>query len=132
MKKVILTRLSLLTAPGMRTDLLTSGMVVPDHVTVDDDGKVIVPVNVPQDYTGDLGAVQAMIEERLKGLQGVTKLLVVLTAERAAEPAPAAPEAPRLKKRPTDAEIIKVVAAHFGVDAGVAAGWLAAMRSEAA
>ncbi|MCB1334373.1 MAG: iron-sulfur cluster carrier protein ApbC [Roseivivax sp.] len=103
MKKVILTRLSLLTAPGMRTDLLTSGMVVPDHVTVDDDGKVIVPVNVPQDYTGDLGAVQAMIEERLKGLQGVTKLLVVLTAERAAEPAPAAPEAPRLKKRPTDA-----------------------------
>ena len=28
MKKVILTRLSLLTAPGMRTDLLTSGMVI--------------------------------------------------------------------------------------------------------
>lgn len=48
--------------------------------------------------------------------------------ERAAKERAAAAK----KKRPTDAEIIKVVAAHFGVDAGVAAGWLAAMRSEAA
>ena len=100
MKKVILTRLSLITPPGLKTDLLTSGMVVPDQVTVED-GKVIVPVNVPADFPGDLGAVQSMIEEQLKSLDGIDNLLVVLTAERAAEAK--APEPPKLRKRPTEA-----------------------------
>lgn len=102
MKKVILTRLSLINAPGMKTDLLTSGMIIADQVTVDE-GKAIVPVNVPEGYSGDLQQVQALIEDRLKGLEGLENLLVVLTAERAAAPAPQPPEPPRLKKRPTEA-----------------------------
>ena len=43
MKKVILTRLSLLTAPGAKTDLLTSGMVVEDQVSVDEaEGRALI------------------------------------------------------------------------------------------
>jgi len=102
MEKVILTRLSLITAPGMKTDLLTSGMITPEAVTVED-GKVIVPVNVPEGYDGDLKQDQALIEERLKSLDGVETLLVVMTAERAGATAPAAPEPPKLKQRPTEA-----------------------------
>lgn len=104
MEKVILTRLSLITPPGSRVDILTSGMIVPEQISVDG-GKVIVPVNVPKDYPGDLSVLQSMIEERLNGLDGIDKVLVVLTAERDAtsDPAPAAPEPPRLRKRPTDA-----------------------------
>ena len=102
MKKVILTRLSLLTPPGMKTDLLTSGMVVPDQVTVED-GKVIVPVIVPDGYAGDLGEVQTMIEEQLNSLDEIENLLVVLTAERPAAPVPEAPEPPKLRQRPTEA-----------------------------
>ncbi|MDF1717919.1 MAG: Mrp/NBP35 family ATP-binding protein [Antarcticimicrobium sp.] len=102
MKTIILRRLSLLTAPGLKTDLLTSGMVVSDQVTVDG-GKVIVPVNVPTGYSGDLAAVKAMIEEQLHSLDGIDTPLVVLTAERPAAPEPAAPEPPKLRKRPTEA-----------------------------
>ncbi|MGV6847416.1 MAG: iron-sulfur cluster carrier protein ApbC [Marinibacterium sp.] len=124
MKKVILTRLSLITAPGLTTDLLTSGMVVPEQVTVDG-GKVIIPVNVPEGYEGDLADVQAMIEDRLKSLKEIENLLVVLTSDTAVAPklppaatgkaaaaaaeaaASAAPdveiEAPKLRPRPTEA-----------------------------
>jgi ATP-binding protein involved in chromosome partitioning len=102
MKKVILTRLGMITAPGMRTDLLTSGLVVADQISVDG-GKVIIPVNVPDSYTGDPTEIQALIEDRLKSLSEIEKLLVVLTAERAPQPAAPEPEIPRLKKRPTEA-----------------------------
>ncbi|RYH12218.1 iron-sulfur cluster carrier protein ApbC [Tropicimonas sp. IMCC6043] len=100
MKKVILARLSLITPPGLRTDLLTSGMVRPEQVSAED-GKVLVPVNVPEDFAGDIAETQRLIEERLSGLEGVEKLLVVLTSERAAPPPP--PEPPKLRKRPTEA-----------------------------
>jgi len=100
MKKVILTRLSLLTPPGSRIDILTSGMVKPDEVSVEE-GRVIVPVNLPPEFTGNPHEIQEMIEEQLKSLDGIEKLLVVLTAERA--PEPDAPEPPKLKKRPTEA-----------------------------
>ncbi|HSF90876.1 MAG TPA: Mrp/NBP35 family ATP-binding protein [Paracoccaceae bacterium] len=99
MIKVILARLSTISLPGMRLDLATSGIVKPEDITVDG-GKVVVTVNVPENFTGDLSTVQAMIEDRLKGLDGVETLLVVLTSER-----PQAPIAqpPKLKKRPTEA-----------------------------
>ena len=105
MKKVILTRLSLLTAPGVRADLLTSGMVVEDQVSVDEaEGKVIVPVNIPETYAGDVADIQTMIEERLEGLDGLNKVLVVMTAERTAAPEPKQPEMPKLRRdRPTEA-----------------------------
>nr|AFI78384.1 nucleotide-binding protein-like protein [uncultured bacterium ws101A12] len=102
MQKAILNRLGLITAPGMREDILTAGLVRPDEISVDG-GKVIVPVNVPAGFGGDLAEVQALIEDRLQSLDEIENLLVVLTAERATAPEPAAPEPPRLKKRSTEA-----------------------------
>ncbi len=102
MKNVILTRLGMITAPGMKEDLLTSGMIVGDQLFVDG-GKVIIPVNIPAGYSGDADALRALIEERMASLKEIENLMVVLTAERESAPAPAAPEPPRLKKRPTDA-----------------------------
>ena len=75
MKTVILRRLSLLTLPGMKTDLLTSGMVVPDQVIIDN-GKVIIPVNVFEGLPVDLNEVQSMIENQLESLDEIDNLLV--------------------------------------------------------
>jgi len=103
LKKVVLTRLSLLNPPGMREDILTSGMIKIPEVSVDDAGKVIIPVNIPERYDGNVGELQAMIEERLKRLEGVSSLLVIPTAQREAPPPPPSPELPKLRKRPTEA-----------------------------
>jgi ATP-binding protein involved in chromosome partitioning len=102
MKKVILTRLGLLTAPGMRTDLLTSGMVREDEVAYEA-GKALVPVNVPADYPGDLAGLKQLIEGQLASLEGLENLLVVLTQERSAAPEEAPRQPPKLKQRPTEA-----------------------------
>jgi len=102
LKKVILTRLSLITPPGMREDILTAGLIKIDEISVGDDGKVIVPVNIPAGYSGDVEALQATVQERLENLAGITSLMVIPTAEREATPAPT-PELPKLRKRPTEA-----------------------------
>ena len=52
MKKVILARLATIAIPGIRTDPLTAGLINPDDVTYED-GKCIVPVNVPDSFDGD-------------------------------------------------------------------------------
>ena len=102
MKKVILTRLGLITAPGMRTDLLTSGMIREEEVTLDE-GKAIVPVHVPPEFSGDVAELQATVEAQLASLEGLDNVLVVMTAERAASPEDAPRQPPKLKKRPTEA-----------------------------
>ena len=99
MKKVILARLSTIPVPGLRTDLVTSGMVSDRDVAIDG-GKVIVSVNVPEDFSGDLDTAKALIEDKLSGLPEIENLLIVMTSQRAAPPAP---EPPKLKKRPTEA-----------------------------
>ena len=109
MKNVVLARLSLITAPGMRMDLVTSGMVRAEQVSAED-GKVIVPIYIPEGYEGDLDALKRLVEDRLSGLDEIRNLLVVLTAEREAPPAP---EPPKLKKRPTEApgkDIVEYIA----------------------
>ncbi len=99
MKKVVLARLSTVSVAGMHTDLVSLGMVTASDVVIDG-AKVIVSVKVPEGFSGDLGEIKSKIEERLNGLDEIETLLVVMTAERAA---PAAPEPPKLKPRPTEA-----------------------------
>jgi ATP-binding protein involved in chromosome partitioning len=99
MKKVILARLSTIPVPGMRMDLITSGMVGERDIALDD-GRAVVSVNIPDGFTADLDALKAAIEEKLAGLPEIASLLVVMTAQR---PAPPPPQAPKLKKRPTEA-----------------------------
>jgi ATP-binding protein involved in chromosome partitioning len=100
MKKIIMARLQTIPVPGVHPDLVMSGMISEKAVTIDG-GKVIIPVTVPDNFSGDLAALQAAIEAKIKPMEGVENLLVVLTADR---PAPKAPEPPKLKKRPTEAK----------------------------
>ncbi len=100
MKKVILARLSTIKVPGLRSDMVTLGMITQSDLAVEG-GKAVVSVNVPATFQGDLAEVKTLIEEKLAGLKEIETLLVVLTAERAPEPAP---EAPKLRQRPTEAK----------------------------
>jgi ATP-binding protein involved in chromosome partitioning len=81
MKKVILARLSTIPVPGMRMDLITSGMVGERDIALDD-GRAVVSVNIPDGFTADLDALKAAIEEKLAGLPEIASLLVVMTAQR--------------------------------------------------
>jgi len=99
MKKVILARISTIKVPGLRSDLVNLGLITEREISIDG-GKVIVSVNVPMDFPGDLAEIKTLIEDKLKGLDEIETLLVVLTSER---PAPAIVQPPKLKKRPTDA-----------------------------
>lgn len=99
LKKVVMARLMSVYVPELRTDPVSADLIRAPEVTVED-GRVIVPVNLPERFDGDPAALQKSIEDKLAGLKDIANLLVVITAEREAAPAP---EAPRLKKRPTDA-----------------------------
>lgn len=97
MKKVILARLSTIPVPGLRTDLVSSGMVSDRDIAIDA-GKVIVSVTVAEDFSGDLDTMKGLIEDKLSALPEIETLLVVMTSERTAPP-----PTPRLKQRPTQA-----------------------------
>ncbi len=100
MKNVILARLSTILPEGMCADVVRAGMVTDRDVSIDG-SKVIVSVNVPEGFKGDLADVKLLIEEKLEPLDEISNLLVVMTAERAAPPVP---EPPKLKKgRPAEA-----------------------------
>ena len=103
MKQVILTRLGMLTAPGMRMDLLTSGMIRENEVQAEE-GKAFVPVHLPSDFQGDPNGLKELIEQQLTSIEELKNLMVVLTAERAAAPEEAPRQPPKLKKRPTEAK----------------------------
>ena len=98
MKKVILARISTIQIPGLVSDLVTLGLITDNEISIDG-GKVIVSVNVPDKFPGDLEQIKPMIEDKLSGLSEIETLLVVLTSERAPEPV----VKPKLRKRPIDA-----------------------------
>lgn len=55
MKKVILARISTIKVPGLVSDLVTLDLITDNEVSIDG-GKVIVSVNVPGNFPGDLTA----------------------------------------------------------------------------
>jgi len=100
MIKVILARLSTIQFPGVIPDLVMSSMVVENQISADD-GKVLIPVNIPEGFEGDLEELKALIEDRVGGIDGVDNLMVVMTQQKQETKAP---EPPKLKKdRPKDA-----------------------------
>lgn len=100
MKKVIVARLTTIVVPTLHSNLVIAGMISEAEISIEA-GNVVVPVNVPPDFKGDLGELQKSIEDKLSGVQGIKDLLVVMKAERAAAPAP---QAPKLRAgRPTKA-----------------------------
>ena len=73
MKNVILSRLQTIPVAGVHPDLVMSGMVVGEEVSIDD-GKVIIPVHVPDNFGGDLPAMRQAIEDKIKPLDGIDNI----------------------------------------------------------
>lgn len=99
----IMANLAKVTADGVKGNIVEAGLVSEKDVAINDH-KVVVSVNVPADFMGDLGKLKEEIEQRVgQNIPQITNLLVVLTGEKAAgiqpETAPAA-EPPKLRKVP--------------------------------
>ncbi|MFV2002766.1 MAG: P-loop NTPase [Paracoccaceae bacterium] len=92
----VLKALRSITIPGMDSDVVSAGLV---SDIVNNNGKVIFSITVPDDFDGDLAALQSQAERLVMQVEGVASALVVLTAERqGARGAPKAP--PKLKSAP--------------------------------
>lgn len=99
----IMANLAKVTADGVKGNIVEAGLVSEKDVSINDH-KVVVSVNVPGDFMGDLKVLKEEIEKRVgDNIPQITNLLVVLTGEKGAdlppETAPAA-EAPKLRKAP--------------------------------
>jgi len=104
MKSQVIEALRAVSVDGQEGDVVSTGLIGESDVVIDDD-KVVVSVNLPQGFAGDLGALRSRIEAAVKAVDGVGKVLVALTAERAtagagaqaAKPEPKFPPGPDLR-----------------------------------
>lgn len=95
MKEQILEILKGIQPVGLPTNVVDAGMISERDITVDG-SKVVISINVPDGYADQAAYARDLVENQVKALPEVSKLLVVLTREKPAdEPRPAAP--PRLK-----------------------------------
>jgi len=120
MKQAIMRALAEVTSPELASDIVNDGLVRENDVVVDG-GKVVVSINVPDGFSGDLDALHAATEKRVAGVEGVDSVLVALTAERPADQARG--QAPKLRpepKFPPGPDLRPKVGAIPGVDAIVA------------
>ncbi|OIP83434.1 MAG: sodium:proton antiporter [Rhodobacterales bacterium CG2_30_65_12] len=98
----IMANLAKVTADGVKGNIVEAGLVAEKDVAINDH-KVVVSVNVPGDFIGDLKALKGDIERRMKkNIPQITNLLVVLTGEKGAGLAPetAPAEPPKLRTVP--------------------------------
>jgi ATP-binding protein involved in chromosome partitioning len=100
----IMANLAKVEVKGVKGNIVAAGLVSEKDVAINDH-KVVVSVNVPADFMGDLAALKAEVEKRVShNIPQITNLLVVLTGESgratAKAEATAAPEAPKLRKVP--------------------------------
>jgi len=100
----IMANLAKVTAAGVKGNIVEAGLVSEKDVAINDH-KVVISVNVPGDFLGDLKVLKEDIEARIgKNIPQITNLLVVLTGEKGAdlapETAPAAEAPPKLRKAP--------------------------------
>ncbi|MCI2400123.1 Mrp/NBP35 family ATP-binding protein [Aliiroseovarius subalbicans] len=84
----ILAHLAHIEVDGVKGNIVEAGLVGEKDISVSGH-KVVVTVNVPPDFPGDLGAIKAEIEQRLgDNMPKIESLLVVLTAEKGEGAAP--------------------------------------------
>ncbi|HKJ62429.1 MAG TPA: Mrp/NBP35 family ATP-binding protein, partial [Hyphomicrobiales bacterium] len=84
-KEMVLQRLSRVKGPDLQGDIVSLGLV--SDVLVDH-GKVIFSINVPVERAQELEPLREAAEKVVSGLEGVSKVTAVLTAERTAGSAP--------------------------------------------
>jgi len=96
MKTRILAHLAHIEVDGVKGNIVQAGLVAEKDISVSGH-KVAISVNVPPNFSGDLGALKGEIEKRVGGnIKSIESLLVVLTAEKGAAPdlRPAPPKNP--------------------------------------
>lgn len=99
MRTRIMAHLAHVEAEGVKGNIVEAGLVSDKDIAIEDH-KVVVSVNVPGDFMGDLASLKAGIETRLKSnLPEIETLLVVLTAESGGD-VQVAPPPPKLRKAP--------------------------------
>ncbi len=87
-KEQVLERLAKVRGPDLESDIVSMGMV--SGVMIDD-GKVIFSINVPAEKAQELEPLRVAAEQSVMKLDGVAKVLAVLTGERKAGAAPVRP-----------------------------------------
>lgn len=87
-KEMVLQQLSRVKGPDLQGDIVSLGLV--SDVLVDD-GKVIFSINVPAERAEELEPLRQAAEKAVSGLDGVSKVMAVLTAERKSRAAPVRP-----------------------------------------
>lgn len=97
MKEDVIARLKQVSVPGMSSDVVSSGLV---SDIVFNDGKVIFSITVPEEFNGDLTALQTQAEQAVSQIDGVSSVLVALTSERPAQPAKQPPKLKQEADRP--------------------------------
>jgi ATP-binding protein involved in chromosome partitioning len=91
----IMAHLARVEVPGVKGNIVSAGLVSEKDIAINDH-KVVVSVNVPPDFGGDLKDLKNQIEHRLKdNMRQVSNLLVVLTAESGKPVEAEAPPKPR-------------------------------------
>ena len=98
MKDQILAALGKVTAEGLAGDIVSLGMV--SEIVVSD-GKVIFSITIPDSFEGDIAPIRTEAERVVAALDGVTSVLVALTADRAGQfdPTQQPPKLTRKKNR---------------------------------
>lgn len=104
MKDQVLEKLKEVKSYDLKGDIVSLGLV--SDIVVND-GKVIFSITVPDGFGGDLGPLRAEAEKAVSEIEGVSSVLVALTAERAEQfdPAQQPPKLTRKKERAVGADL---------------------------
>lgn len=84
-EKQVLDRLAKVKGPDLQGDIVSLGMV--GGIQIDDD-KVIFSINVPAERAQELEPLRAAAQQSVERLDGVSKVMAVLTGERKAGTGP--------------------------------------------
>ncbi|MBO6814934.1 MAG: iron-sulfur cluster carrier protein ApbC [Rhizobiaceae bacterium] len=87
-KEQVLERLAKVRGPDLESDIVSLGLV--ENVLVKD-GTVIFSIKVPAERAEELEPLRTAAEKAVEGLEGVSKITAVLTAERKPGSAPVRP-----------------------------------------
>ncbi|MFK5977867.1 MAG: iron-sulfur cluster carrier protein ApbC [Rhizobiaceae bacterium] len=108
-KEIVFAALSKIKGPDMTGDLISLGLVSDVFIT---DGKVIFSINVPAERAQELEPLRKAAEMTVADLDGVSKAIVALTAERKAGGATpvqtASPSAPPRTATPAEPDKVGV------------------------
>ncbi len=110
-EKQVRDRLAKVKGPDLDGDIISLGMV--SNILINED-KVIFSINVPAERAQELEPLRAAAEQTVMKLKGISKVMAVLTGERAAgsapvRPAPSAEQASSVPP-PMQAQMAKSVA----------------------